>query len=403
MSYPEVAIGSFCRTGSGGTPDRKKASLYYGGDIPWVKSGELQTGFVAKTEETITELALSETNVKMIPEGAVLVAMYGATVGKVARLGIPAASNQAICHIIPDPNVTDARYLQQAINWKVPELLAKRVGGAQPNISQSIIRETRIPLPPLSEQRRIVEILDLADEARRNQKEILRLTEEALRSAFLEMFGDPVTNPMGWDIVTLGELGTFVGGGTPSRKILEYYDGNICWATSKDMKGENLHDTQEHITEEAVDNSATKLVPEGTLLIVVKSKILAHHLPVLRAAVSTCFSQDIKGLLLKDPSSSRFVARHLRIGQEPLLQQARGVNTEGLTLEHLRNYQTMLPPQATIHRFEEIEVHTELTLRDLQIQQLQLDTLFNALVQAAFRGELATEKAKEVKGQLGLF
>ena len=98
-----VPISEFCRTGSGTTPPRSNADAYYGGGIPWVKSGELREGEISKTEETVTELALQETPLKVAPAGALLVAMYGATVGRVGILKVPATTNQAICHIVPDP------------------------------------------------------------------------------------------------------------------------------------------------------------------------------------------------------------------------------------------------------------------------------------------------------------
>ena len=88
----------FCETGSGTTPPRDKAEEYYGGGIPWVKSGELRDNVIQETAETVTEAASRGTALRLAPRGAVLVAMYGATVGQVAQLGIPATTNQAVCH-----------------------------------------------------------------------------------------------------------------------------------------------------------------------------------------------------------------------------------------------------------------------------------------------------------------
>ncbi len=109
----------FCRTGSGGTPSRKKMSQYYSGTIPWVKSGELREAIITSTEESVTDIALKETSAKLIPSGALLVAMYGATIGRIAILGIEAASNQAVCHIVPDLDIADQRYLFYALRQQV--------------------------------------------------------------------------------------------------------------------------------------------------------------------------------------------------------------------------------------------------------------------------------------------
>ena len=150
-------IDDFCVTGSGGTPSRTNLDRYYGGSIPWVKSGELRETVILSTEETITEEAIRESSVKWIPSGALLVAMYGATVGRIAQLGIRATSNQAVCHIVPDPTVAHTDFMFVGLQAQVPVWLGQAVGGAQPNISQGIIRATTIPLPPLREQMKFVE------------------------------------------------------------------------------------------------------------------------------------------------------------------------------------------------------------------------------------------------------
>jgi type I restriction enzyme S subunit len=84
MKYPSLPISSFCSTGSGGTPSRANVGDYYGGTIPWVKSGELREDVILDTEEKITDLAIKESSAKLVPKGALLIAMYGATIGRIA-------------------------------------------------------------------------------------------------------------------------------------------------------------------------------------------------------------------------------------------------------------------------------------------------------------------------------
>ena len=147
-------LGEICATTSGGTPSRKKPS-YFGADIPWLKSGELENRLVAHTEEFITEQGLANSSAKIIPRGTLLIALYGATVGKLGILAIDAAINQAICAIFTPPEI-DKKYVFWFFLYYRDELLNARIGGAQPNISQRILRRVRIPLPPLPEQHRIV-------------------------------------------------------------------------------------------------------------------------------------------------------------------------------------------------------------------------------------------------------
>jgi type I restriction enzyme S subunit len=206
VKWTEKAIGTFCDTGSGGTPTRDRAAEFYGGSIPWVKSGELRESIILNASETITEAGLTNSSAKLVPAGALLVAMYGATVGRVGILGIEAATNQAVCHIIPKNGEADTRYLFHALQSKLPEFLSRSVGGAQPNISQEIIRRTSISLPPLKEQRRIAAILDKADTLRQKRRAALQKLDSLTQSIFLDMFGDPTSNPKGWAILPLGEI-----------------------------------------------------------------------------------------------------------------------------------------------------------------------------------------------------
>ena len=257
-------------------------------------------------------------------------------------------------------------------------------GVTRPKVTLRDFRAMKIPMPPLNEQARIASILDKADAIRRSRQEAFKLTDELLRSTFLEMFGDPVTNPKGWPVKTLGSIALFTGGGTPARAVPSYFTGSTCWATSKDMKGEALFDTEEHITAEAIENSATKVVPAGTILVVVKSKILMRRLPVLVAKVPTCFGQDLKGITLAAGYSTTFVARHLRLGEKILLDVARGANTEGLTLDHLRRFPIMQPPQKIIEKFDAIEARV-VALRAQQEQALkEAEDLYGALAQQFF-------------------
>ena len=205
--WKTVRLSEFCRTGTGGTPSRGNLEHYYeGGTIPWVKSGELREAVINKTEEHVTEAALEETNVKIVPAGALLLAMYGATVGRLGILGVEATTNQAVCHIIPDPREADVRFMFHALSNQVPTLIARSVGGAQPNISQGIIKDLKLSLPPLPEQRRVAAVLDKAEVLRAKRRSTLTQLDTLTQSIFLDLFGDPVTNPKKWPRIEFGEL-----------------------------------------------------------------------------------------------------------------------------------------------------------------------------------------------------
>jgi len=153
MNVCTVKLCEVAETSSGGTPLRG-VTRYYNGHIPWVKSGELPDGLINKADECITQEGLDNSSSKLLPAGTLLIAMYGATVGKLGILGISAATNQAVCAITPNPDI-DRDYLFYWLLKIRNALIGISFGGAQPNISQNVIRDIEVPLPPLDDQRRI--------------------------------------------------------------------------------------------------------------------------------------------------------------------------------------------------------------------------------------------------------
>lgn len=143
---------------SGATPSRTRKD-YYGGSIPWLKTGDLNDNYITDIPEFITELALKETSVKLNPTGSILIAMYGATIGKIGILTMPATTNQACCACIKHDGI-EQKYLFYYLLSHKEEFIRQGGGGAQPNISKEKIIETLIPIPPLNEQRRIVNAIE---------------------------------------------------------------------------------------------------------------------------------------------------------------------------------------------------------------------------------------------------
>ena len=153
-SWCWTTLGNIGKWQSGATPSRLN-NEYYGGDIPWLKTGDLNDGYIYDIPETITQKALEKTSVKLNPAGSVLIAMYGATIGKVGILTFPATTNQACCACV-DYQGIEQKYLFFFLLSHKDEFVMLGGGGAQPNISKEKITETLFPLPPHNEQLRIV-------------------------------------------------------------------------------------------------------------------------------------------------------------------------------------------------------------------------------------------------------
>lgn len=172
---------------AGATPLRNKTE-YYGGDIPWFKSGELTDDYISQSEETVTELALKETSLRFNKPGDVLIAMYGATIGKTSILTINATTNQAVCACTPFAGMYNV-YLLTLLKAFKNRFIAQGAGGAQPNISREKIIATVIALPPLAEQHRIVakvdELMALCDQLEQQQNNSIA-THQKLVETVLE-------------------------------------------------------------------------------------------------------------------------------------------------------------------------------------------------------------------------
>lgn len=151
-------------TQSGGTPNTKKLKYYEGGNIPWLSSSEVNQGYIFSTEKFITQEGLDNSSARWIPKDSVLIAMYGATAGRVGLSTIPLTTNQAVCALLPCSSFNPI-FLYYAVCQKTPWMISQCRGAAQPNISQGIIRSMELPIPPMAKQMQFVSIAKQADKS----------------------------------------------------------------------------------------------------------------------------------------------------------------------------------------------------------------------------------------------
>ena len=287
-------LSDFCTTGSGGTPSRSKLERYYeGGTIPWIKSGELRESVINRAEECVTDAALKESSIKLVPAGAILLAMYGATVGRLGILGIEATTNQAVCHIIPDPKIAVTRYVYHALSSQVPNLISMGVGGAQPNINQGIIKSLPVPLPPLPEQRRIATILDKADALKAKRREALAQLDSLTQSIFIEMFGDPMVNQKGWPMTKFSDVGSLDRGASKHRprNAPELLGGAYPLVQTGEIANCDGYVRSHNASYSEFGLRQSKLWPKGTLCITIAANIAKTGILTFDA----CFPDSVVG------------------------------------------------------------------------------------------------------------
>lgn len=205
-----TTLGEVARWGSGGTPSAGDAS-FYGGDIPWAVIGDLNDGKVTSTAKTITLKGLENSSSKLVPEGAILIAMYG-SIGKLGIASMPLATNQAIAFAIPHLNVVDRDYLFWQLMYERPKFVNEGKGATQQNISQTLLKSWRVFLPPIDEQREAVQSIEsalaniesAASAIEYSERQLKNLRRAALRDAF-----------EGLPFRSIGEVCEVMGGSTP--------------------------------------------------------------------------------------------------------------------------------------------------------------------------------------------
>ena len=164
-NYRVIAIGDEFKTTSGGTPARSDIKNYENGVIPWMTSGEVSQGLIYEVKGRITEQGYNASSAKWMPINTVVVAMYGATAGQVGLLKIATTTNQAVCGIMPSEKFNPL-FLYYAVKNQKEWMVAQSAGGAQPNISQAVIRRMRVPCPPKEEQNRFAHFAEQTDKSK---------------------------------------------------------------------------------------------------------------------------------------------------------------------------------------------------------------------------------------------
>lgn len=263
-------------------------------------------------------------------------------------------------------------------------------GGVQKQITIQGLNRIEVPLPPLSTQKRIAEILDAADALRRKDQELLKKYGELAQAIFIDMFGDPVKNEKGWEVRKLYEVCKQIfGGGTPSKSKPEFYLGTIPWVTPKDMKSDIIIDSIDHINEEAVKNSSTKLVPKNSVLMVIRSGILKHTLPVAINDTIVSMNQDLKAFIPNTDLTNAIFLKYFFHGvSDFLLTKVRAVTADNIEFEQIKNMVFICPPIDLQNEFlgrVSIVQKQFATSLDLSIKT---ESLFDTLIQKAFKGEL---------------
>lgn len=387
MSWPMVKLGECCTVVGGATPKREVPEYWNSPDVPWVTPkdiSKLASPVLDDAPEYISKLGLKNCSASIIPKGSILLTSR-APIGNVAIAGRDMCTNQGFKSLVPGSTV-DGLYLYYCMLAYSEKLQALGNGATFKEVSKKVVEEFEIPLPPLAEQKRIAAILDKADAIRRKRQQAIQLADDFLRAVFLEMFGDPVTNPKGWEVKKLGDILRIRRGASP-RPIKDYLGGTIPWIKIGDgSTGDQiyLHDTKEYVTEAGAEKSL--YLDEGALIFA-------------NCGVSLGFARILKkagcvhdGWLAFDEINQNFNKIFLLKWLNQLTSHFRTIAPEGtqpnLNTGIMKQQDLICPPIELQERFERIVYLTDSTLNKLKAAELKDAQQFSSISQKAFSGQL---------------
>lgn len=361
--------------GSGGTPKATVKEYYENGDIPWLIIGDLNNGIVTKSETKITKLGLDNSSAKMIPPNTLLVAMYG-SIGKLGITGIECCTNQAIAFAKKMHGVT-TKYMFYYMAMMKSKLISKGKGGTQKNISQTVLNSLDVIVPPMKEQQRIVtrieelfSQLDSGVETLKKTKEQLKVYRQAvLKEAFEGRYSsinsfDITSTKSDYDrirkenvvfkdvsadenelqielpddalLIRFGNIFDVEVGATPKRSVPEYWNGNINWVSSGEVKFQSINNTEEMITENGLQNSSTNVQPIGTVLLAMIGEGKTRGQAAI-LNIPAAHNQNTAAILVsKTPCNPKYIYHYLNLNYENTRRVGSGNNQKALNKERVR-------------------------------------------------------------------
>ena len=403
-------IGTFCK-GSGISREESNT-----GELPAIRYGELYTthnDYIKSFKSHISNEVASKS--RRLKQGDLLFTCSGETkedIGKcVAFIGSERAyAGGDLLILSPTINIDSLFYgFLLNTNIAVKQKSAMAQGDAIVHISTESIGKVLVPLPPLPEQQRIAKALSDVDSLISTTEKLLQKKKNIKQGAMQELltgkkrlpgFGPQTKSPTykqtelgpipdDWEVKSLGEIGYFIGGGTPDTNKIEYWKGSIPWISSSDISKNNIKDVfpTRFITKSAIENSATKICPKNTILIV--SRVSVGKLAISKNEV--CTSQDFSNFICEQ-QNVEFVAYQLLPMMQNKSSDTQGTSIKGITSDEIQNMKITLPSKE-----EQTAIASVLSSMDKEIETLNTKLEKYRNLKTAMMQQLLTGKIRLVK------
>ena len=396
---------------TGGTPSKKHPE-YYGGLVPFFKPTDLDFGrYVIEASEYLTDEGKRVS--RIIPEQSTAVCCIG-SIGKCGFLEVEGTTNQQINSAIPKYNPLFLYYYCNT-HYFNEELWSKASATTISIVNKSKMESCLFPLPPLSEQQRIVDRIESLfaklDEAKQKAQDALDSFETRKVAILYKAFTGELTAQWrkehgvgmeSWRWLPLKKCGSWNGGGTPSMSHPEYWEnGTLLWVTSKDMKSDLIEDTLMHTNMLGVENSSATFIEEPAVLFVMRSGILRRTFPVCMVKKPFTVNQDLKALVPSDDINLEYLFWVCKANGKQILEKCMksGTTVESINTTALRDFE--IPIAGKNEQSEIIRILDDLLAKEQQAKEAaegvlgQIDLIKKAILARAFRGELGTNDPNE--------
>ena len=395
MTWQTAKLGEVCEVVSGATPKTGKAE-FWDGDVPWVTPKDLSnldSKILSDTPRKITRTGFHSCSARMLPVQSVLFSSR-APIGLVAINGIPVCTNQGFKSMVPRNGKVTSDYLYWWLRLNRGRLDKLGRGATFKEVSKKIMEEVEIPLPPLAEQKRIAGLLDAGDALRTKRREALTQLDKLVQSTFLDMFGDPVTNPMGWERASFEEVimvgpqngiykpSKLYGSGVRILRIDGFYDGAVSdlLGLKRVQVSRREIDTYGLSESDIVVNRVNSRSHLGKCALVP-----ALDEPVIFESNMMRLRLDAERML------PRFATEFLqtRYVKNQILNACKdAVNQSSINQSDVKGFQVLVPPLDLQHRFAGIVESVDRQKPRMRAHLAELDALFASLQSRAFSGTL---------------
>lgn len=394
MEWKEVRLGDVCsRVCSGGTPKSTNLS-YYGGEIPWLNTKEIDFNRIYSTEKTITDSGLNNSSAKWIAPNTVTVAMYGATAGKSCIVKVPMTTNQACCNLTINDEVADYEFVYYTLKNDYTTLASLANGGAQQNLNAQIIKDYVLKMPSLADQRRIASILSSLDRKIELNNKINADLEEMAQAIFKNWFVDfePFKDgkfvdselgmiPEGWKVGTLGDITK-----NKSAKVKERNDVKVL---SPVTTGE-LVLSEEYFTKQVFSSSIAKykIVNKGDFAYN-PARVNIGSLGRNEFDFDGCVSPVYVVFSVLDGYENYFdLFRKTDFFKDSVASLAIGGVRQSLSYDDLSSIEVIIPSENAVEEFNNLYNQMKKTIKANKLESSRLSLLRDTLLPRLMSGEL---------------